>query len=58
MKLKHRSNYAVFGRDRGNTKAKPRYLFTVVAYNKTEARKQARNRVKGAYTITKVVFKI
>jgi len=47
--------YKVYGRDRGS-KEKPRYLFTTSGYDRQEAIKHARNRVKGAKTITRVVL--
>lgn len=45
--------YKIYGRDKGNTKAKSRYLFTTSARSQKEAIKNARRRVKGAYTIVR-----
>ena len=47
--------YKVYGRDKGSNE-NPRYLFTTSGYNRKEAIKHARLRVKGAKTITSVVW--
>lgn len=49
------TTYKIYGRDKGNKKVKSRYLFSTSARNQSEAIKQARRRVRGAYTITKAV---
>jgi len=46
--------YKVYGHDRGS-KEKDRYLFTISGYNKREALGYARNSVKGAKVITRLV---
>ena len=55
MKASAYKTYRIYGRDKGNGKAKPRYLFSTLALNQNRAKKQARRRIKGAYTITKAV---
>jgi len=55
MKASAYKTYKIYGREKGNGEAKSRYLFSTLALNQSRAIKQARRRVKGAYTITKVV---
>lgn len=55
MRKRKTKDYKIYGRDKGNPKAKERYLFTMRANNSHEAVRQARNRIKGAYTITRVI---
>lgn len=49
-----RKTYKIYGYDKGEKKHKDRYLFTTSAFNKKDALRQARHRVKGAKVITRI----